>query len=398
MFGMLLKLVVVAVMIRQGLILLKKRKQRGRTEEIRRLLRLAETEAKSCKEILVKEREQRMRSLPCTLCGTPTTTRCARCKLVRYCSGICQIIHWRQGHKYECFETKDNTKKSLKQIEKRVRHLEEELAKSKKEDSLLESEGNNWSALTNFVSRRLNNLMRESDENQIAEEERIVERSKQDKHTRKLESEYAKAAKELREEQEQVRRLKREVERITTSNRKIEETRYAERREQEEYIQMLKDGWMNAMRELDEQRELVKFLSQELVNTSKNLEYATTRADLAENGWIKAVRELEEEREFVKLKKTECEEIRQSSRRQMEKKELELANAIKAAAAAEEKLSDLETDIDSSDDKACAICLTNKKDVAFGCGHMTCGDCMLTISNCHICREPITSRLRLFPG
>ncbi|KAG0501975.1 hypothetical protein HPP92_002047 [Vanilla planifolia] len=32
----------------------------------------------------------------------PTTTRCARCKVVKYCSGKCQIIHWRQGHKNEC--------------------------------------------------------------------------------------------------------------------------------------------------------------------------------------------------------------------------------------------------------------------------------------------------------
>ncbi|KVH88052.1 Peptidase C19, ubiquitin carboxyl-terminal hydrolase 2 [Cynara cardunculus var. scolymus] len=38
----------------------------------------------------------------CAVCFCPTTTRCAKCKAVRYCSGNCQIIHWRQGHKYEC--------------------------------------------------------------------------------------------------------------------------------------------------------------------------------------------------------------------------------------------------------------------------------------------------------
>ncbi|KAG1334630.1 hypothetical protein COCNU_03G007490 [Cocos nucifera] len=36
------------------------------------------------------------------VCYSPTTTRCSRCKAVRYCSGKCQIIHWRQGHKDEC--------------------------------------------------------------------------------------------------------------------------------------------------------------------------------------------------------------------------------------------------------------------------------------------------------
>ncbi|GMI78456.1 ubiquitin-specific protease 16 [Hibiscus trionum] len=38
----------------------------------------------------------------CAVCYCPTTTRCARCKTVRYCSPKCQVIHWRQGHKEEC--------------------------------------------------------------------------------------------------------------------------------------------------------------------------------------------------------------------------------------------------------------------------------------------------------
>ncbi|KAK4747503.1 hypothetical protein SAY87_014089 [Trapa incisa] len=38
----------------------------------------------------------------CAVCYALTTTRCSKCKAVRYCSGKCQIIHWRQGHKNEC--------------------------------------------------------------------------------------------------------------------------------------------------------------------------------------------------------------------------------------------------------------------------------------------------------
>lgn len=38
----------------------------------------------------------------CAVCHRPTSTRCSRCKTVRYCSGTCQIIHWRRGHKHEC--------------------------------------------------------------------------------------------------------------------------------------------------------------------------------------------------------------------------------------------------------------------------------------------------------
>ncbi|XP_065852897.1 E3 ubiquitin-protein ligase RGLG4 [Euphorbia lathyris] len=46
--------------------------------------------------------------------------------------------------------------------------------------------------------------------------------------------------------------------------------------------------------------------------------------------------------------------------------------------------------------QACPICLTNGKDLAFNCGHMTCRECGSMISNCPICRRPITNRLRLF--
>ncbi|KAJ8761264.1 hypothetical protein K2173_001320 [Erythroxylum novogranatense] len=46
--------------------------------------------------------------------------------------------------------------------------------------------------------------------------------------------------------------------------------------------------------------------------------------------------------------------------------------------------------------QACPICLTNGKDLAFGCGHMTCRDCGSRVSNCPICRQRITNRLRLY--
>lgn len=38
----------------------------------------------------------------CAVCFRAASKRCARCKALRYCSGKCQIIHWRQGHKEEC--------------------------------------------------------------------------------------------------------------------------------------------------------------------------------------------------------------------------------------------------------------------------------------------------------
>ncbi|KAK1418123.1 hypothetical protein QVD17_27262 [Tagetes erecta] len=38
----------------------------------------------------------------CARCFGPAKTRCSRCKSARYCSGKCQIIHWREVHKHEC--------------------------------------------------------------------------------------------------------------------------------------------------------------------------------------------------------------------------------------------------------------------------------------------------------
>ncbi|KAK3218854.1 hypothetical protein Dsin_012824 [Dipteronia sinensis] len=38
----------------------------------------------------------------CARCFAPSKTRCSGCKSVRYCSGRCQIIHWREVHKQEC--------------------------------------------------------------------------------------------------------------------------------------------------------------------------------------------------------------------------------------------------------------------------------------------------------
>lgn len=50
----------------------------------------------------------------------------------------------------------------------------------------------------------------------------------------------------------------------------------------------------------------------------------------------------------------------------------------------------------ASVEQVCPICLTNPKDMAFGCGHTTCKECGVTISSCPLCREPITTRLRLY--
>ncbi|KAF5760992.1 putative transcription factor C2H2 family [Helianthus annuus] len=56
------------------------------------------------------------------------------------------------------------------------------------------------------------------------------------------------------------------------------------------------------------------------------------------------------------------------------------------------------TPTQDDENKICPICLTNEKDMAFGCGHMACKECGSQLSRCHICRQQISSRIRLYTG
>ncbi|KAL9235008.1 hypothetical protein vseg_009811 [Gypsophila vaccaria] len=47
-------------------------------------------------------------------------------------------------------------------------------------------------------------------------------------------------------------------------------------------------------------------------------------------------------------------------------------------------------------EQTCPICLTNPKNMAFGCGHLTCTECGPTLSICPLCRSLITTRVRLY--
>ncbi|KAJ7529821.1 hypothetical protein O6H91_15G067800 [Diphasiastrum complanatum] len=44
----------------------------------------------------------------------------------------------------------------------------------------------------------------------------------------------------------------------------------------------------------------------------------------------------------------------------------------------------------------CPICLTEKRDLAFGCGHQTCRECGKNLVNCPICRKKIATKIRLY--
>ncbi|XP_073137160.1 E3 ubiquitin-protein ligase RGLG2-like [Henckelia pumila] len=44
----------------------------------------------------------------------------------------------------------------------------------------------------------------------------------------------------------------------------------------------------------------------------------------------------------------------------------------------------------------CPICLSNTKDMAFGCGHQTCCECGTDLQLCPICRSSIRTRIKLY--
>ncbi|KAJ0667797.1 putative transcription factor C2H2 family [Helianthus annuus] len=48
------------------------------------------------------------------------------------------------------------------------------------------------------------------------------------------------------------------------------------------------------------------------------------------------------------------------------------------------------------DNQLCPICLTNVKNMAFGCGHQTCYECGETLELCPICRSSIQTRIKLY--
>lgn len=48
------------------------------------------------------------------------------------------------------------------------------------------------------------------------------------------------------------------------------------------------------------------------------------------------------------------------------------------------------------DQQVCPICLTNPKNMAFGCGHQTCYECGPNLQSCPICRSEIVTRIRLY--
>ncbi|KAI9104243.1 hypothetical protein K1719_023079 [Acacia pycnantha] len=230
---------------------------------------------------------------------------------------------------------------------------------------------------------------------------------KKDQDKKSEERECAKLKRFLEEEKKHVRRLILEKDdEVRLAKRQIEEKdqELAHARKDAKLARKdadaFKNEWTKVKREVKEKEKLIKLLKLEtqeirqvaviqVEEISRELEEARNDADIATNKCIEVKKDLQEKLELIQMLKLECQETSERATRQVEEKELELADTLNAVTSAS---------LSSSTAQACAICLTNEKDLAFGCGHMTCEECGKTLPTCPICREHITIRIKLFHG
>ncbi|KAI3414928.1 TPR_MLP1_2 domain-containing protein [Psidium guajava] len=247
--------------------------------------------------------------------------------------------------------SQDAAKKAQEHAAERVRCIEEDLAKSRSKNILLQSERDKMALEADFMREKLDRLMNESEHKReeingvlarnvefsqlIVDYQRKVRESSESLHsaeelTRKLNMEVAvlkqekellssaerRAYAEVQSLSERIYRLQATLDTIQSAEEVREEARAAEKKRQEEYIQHIQKEWAEAKKELQEEHDNVRKLTLDRDQSLKN------------------------------------------SMKQVEEMGKELASALRAVAAAETraavaeaKLSELEKRIKSSDSK-----------------------------------------------
>ncbi|XP_073219451.1 uncharacterized protein [Cicer arietinum] len=333
----------------------------------------------------------------CAVCGNPCSKKCSRCKAIKYCSETCQHFDWRSGHKFQCFVTKksstqettsnqewhanenvimppnlddvkdnghsydrlclefypenSNTKalilsyqeasNKVQEVEQQMKSLKEELKMIRNENISLQSKLNYWEIRAKYSADRLYSFKKEN-EHQLF----IL------KHENELISNAEKQARQM----------------VTNLSQRIHclqiavETGVAERKKQEEFILVLQNECAKTKREFQEQNKYVERLIRQKIDDATQFPMKVAEEAGKESG-TRIISADESKHTSVEVLQTISLSRNPTLTRQ-----------------------------------CCTICLTNEKDLAFGCGHMTCRECGSKIRKCHICRKKITNRIRLFPG
>ncbi|KAJ1442439.1 Zinc finger, RING-type [Sesbania bispinosa] len=297
--------------------------------------------------------------------------------------------------------SQDPTKETLVHRTVWMRYLQDEVEKSRKEISILKSERDLWKNRANLTREIYQSIKKQSEDQlfvlktekesilnaekqacnvihslherikllQIEVQERISEKRRLEEHTQMVESECAKLKKELQEEHKRAQWF------TVESNRNHEIAQIAMREAEA------------VRRELQGEREHVQRLKE---NFLRDFRFAESRAAVAEVLTGFSI--------ILLVGSKVC--LRVGKRRGKEGRDRLTGSAslLYICECSSLLVAPVVTDSLGRPAMACTICLTNEKDLAFGCGHMTCRDCGLKLTKCPICREQITSHIRLFPG
>ncbi|KAG4947079.1 Nuclear-pore anchor [Glycine soja] len=363
----------------------------------------------------------------CAVCGNPSSKVCSRCKAIKYCSQTCQHFDWRSGHKFQCLvekanttekaivnqgrpangnvvnltnsdEVEDNahsssplrlefysgntsskalTRSSLsleatnnaqKEIQDQLRSLEEELAKIKEENMSLLSERDAWEVRARNSIDRLYSFRKEN-EHQLF----IL------KHENELMSNAEKQSRQM------VNSLSQRLHCLQIAV----ESGVEERKKQEEYIHMLQNECAKVKIELQEQNKCVERLTVEL---DKNTQFPRRITEETGQILVNALSEI-----AAVESNANCAEITVESRDLSRRLRLDMFVVMLIDSIVKVSLPISLSRNPTFTTQGCSICLANEKNMAFGCGHMTCLECGSKIRKCHICRRKITIRIRLFP-
>ncbi|KAK8464330.1 hypothetical protein PHAVU_011G179600 [Phaseolus vulgaris] len=371
----------------------------------------------------------------CAFCGNSSTTRCSRCKAVRYCSVKCQIMHWRSRHRYECCEseiaadeeqrTEDETTSNLvESSEMESSHVEDGALWTSESDMAMEVSSNLHSCKVcgspsttrcprckaiQYCSMKC--LIMDWKWHKVDCIARVdLTPKERPKDVGMLQNSY--------EEEDNVKSsgplslechpgstsLKSPIEASQGPTNKVllylmDEV--AKSRKETLLLQSKLDEWKNLANFEREKNQSIKRqsnyqsecadLKKLLQEEQKRVQNLTMECGKSQEAAKMAMKEVEAVRQEIQEKREHSQHLKENFRR-------DLIFAESRATIAEEKLSELYKKIRMSDYKLCSICLSNDNDLAFGCGHMTCRDCGSKLSRCPICRELITNHIKLFPG
>ncbi|WJX87488.1 Leucine-, glutamate- and lysine-rich protein 1 [Trifolium repens] len=314
----------------------------------------------------------------------------------KYFSQTCQHFDWKSGHKFQCcvkmksstqvattnqewpaseivvmppildevadtdhsndplrleFYSEENTmalilssqeaNNKVEEVEEKMRNLKEELEMIRNENITLQSKLNYWELRAKYSAEKLYSFKKENEHQLFILNHEIESTSNAEKQARQM-----------------VTNLSKRINFLQISI----ETEVAERKKQEEFIYMLQNESTKAKREVQEQNKYIERLRQKLDDA--------TQFPMGIG---------EETRQKLVITSNAI-----------------LANEFKPAFEVSKTISLSRNPTLTS--QSCTICLSNEKDLAFGCGHMTCRECGLKIRKCHICRKKIVNRIKLFPG